>query len=72
MLGEPAVLDADDVGGDPGSGSAIAGEAPARDHASPSATMSWFSYFSVLARANQVEQSIAARRDMGAVLDVAI
>ncbi len=32
VLGEPTVLDADDVGGDPGGGPAIAGEAPVRDH----------------------------------------
>ena len=30
MLGELAVFDANDVGGDPGGGSAIAGEGPVR------------------------------------------
>jgi hypothetical protein len=44
VLGELAVLDADDVSDNPGRGAAVAGEArPWAMTKSPSATISWFS-----------------------------
>ena len=73
MLSEPAVLDANDVGGNPGGGSAIPGEAPVRDHVIALCDDELVLVFQRAGQgADQVEQTIAARRDMGAVLDVAI
>ena len=72
MLGQPAVLDADDVGSDPGSGSAMAGEAAVCDHVVALGDDQLVLVFQRDGqRADQVEQSIAAGRNVGAVLEVA-
>jgi hypothetical protein len=73
MLGELAVFDADDVGGDPGGGPPIAGEPAMRDHVVALGDDELVLVFQrVWRRADQVEQAVAAGRDVGAVLDIAI
>jgi hypothetical protein len=73
VLGELAVFDTDDVGSDPGSRPAHAGEAAVGDD---EVAFGYNQLILVAQRlrclADEVEQSCAAWRDMGAVLDVAI
>ena len=72
VLGQPAVLDADDVGSDPGGGSAISREAAVCDHVVALGDDQLVLVFQRDGqRADQVEQSIAAGRNVGAVLEVA-
>ena len=73
MLRELAVFDARDVGGDPGGRTAVTGETAVSDD------VVTFSHGQLILvaqrlryRADQGEQSLAARRDVRAVLDVAI
>src|ERR1700761_500679 len=72
VLGELAVFDAQHVGGDPCGRSAVAGEAAVHDH-----VVAFGQDQAVLVAqavgngADQVEQAIATRLDMRAVLDVA-
>ena len=73
MFGELAVLEANDIGGNPGGGTAIAGEAPMRDDIVALghdqlvlvAQRLW-------RRPDEVEQPLAAGRDVRAVLDVPV
>lgn len=73
MLGELAVLNAQDVGSDPGRRAAHTGEAAMRDDVVA------FGHDQLVFvaqrsrnRADQVEQPVAAWRDVGAMLNVAI
>ena len=72
VLGELAVLDADDVSGDPRRQAAVAGEATVSDD---EIALGYDQLVFVAQRrrrrSDQVEQALAAWRDMGAVLDVA-
>jgi hypothetical protein len=73
MLGELAIFDAHDVGGDPGGGTAIAGEPAMRDHVVALGDNELvFVFQRVGQRADQVEKPVSAGRDVGAVLDVAV
>jgi hypothetical protein len=73
VLGELAVFEADDVGGDPGCRAAVARETAVGDD------VVTFGYDQLVfvaqrlrQRADEVEQPRTAWRDMGAVLDVVI
>ena len=73
MLGELAVFEADDVGGDPGGRTAVARETAVGDD------VVTFGHDQLVLvaqrlrqRADELEQSGTAWRDMGAVLDVVI
>src|SRR5258707_5662332 len=73
MLGESAVFDAYDVGGDPGGGAPIAGESAVRDHIVALGYDELVLIFQrVGQRTDQVEETVSAGRDVGAVLDVAV
>ena len=73
MFRELAVLETNDIGGDPCGGTAVAGEAPMRDD-----IVAFGHYQLVLVAerlgrlADEVEQALAAGGDMSAVLDVAV
>jgi hypothetical protein len=73
VLGELAVLDADDVGGDPGCRAAVAGEAAMGDDV---VAFGRNQLVLVAQRlwdcADEVEQPLTAWRDVGAVLNLAI
>src|ERR1700722_19782650 len=73
MLGEPAVFEAHDVGGDPRRGTTVAGKTAVGDHIIPSGEDDViFIAQRIRQGANEIEQAIAARRNMGAVLDVSV
>jgi hypothetical protein len=73
MLGEPAVLDADNVGGDPRGGTSIAGEAPVRDHVIAFGDDELvFVFQRVGQRADEVKKPVSARWDMCTVLNVTV
>src|SRR5262249_32433207 len=70
---ELAILETHDVGRDPGRGPASAGEPSVRDHVvSLGDDQMVFVAERVGEAANKIEQAIAAWRDMGAMLDVAL
>jgi hypothetical protein len=72
VLGEPAVLDADDVSGNPGRGAAVAGEATVGDdEIALGHDQLVFVAQRCRRRSDQVEQALAAWPDMSAVLNVA-
>src|ERR1700730_8940578 len=73
MFGELAVLEADDIGGDRGGGTAVAGEATVRDDI----VALGHDQLVLIAqrrgqRLDQGKQALAARCDVSAVLDVAV
>ena len=73
MFGELAVFEAHDIGGDPCRRTAVARKAAMGDHVVPFGEDHLiFVAQRVGQAANKIEQAIAARRDMGAVLDVAV
>src|SRR6478672_604198 len=73
VLGEFAVFHADNVGGDPGRGPAVTGEAPMGDDVITFREDEVIFIFQPIRQsADQVEQAVAAGRDVGAMLDVAI
>jgi hypothetical protein len=72
VLGELAVLDADDVSGNPGRGAAVAGEATVGDdEIALGHDQLVFVAQRCRRRSDQVEQALAAWPDMSAVLNVA-
>jgi len=73
VLGEFAVFHADNVGGDPGRGPAVTGEAPMRDDVITFRQDEMiFVLQAVRQRTDQVEQTVATGCDVRAMLDVAI
>src|ERR1700686_2633358 len=73
MFGELAVLETDDIGSDPGGGTAVAGEAPMRNDI---VALGHDQLVLVAERlgggSDEVEQALAAGGDVVAVLDVAV
>src|ERR1700675_900877 len=73
MFGELAVLETDDIGGNPGGWTAIAGKASVRNDIVALGHDQLVLVAQRLGRRpDEVEQSVAARRDVRAVLDIAV
>src|ERR1700730_143643 len=73
VFGELAVLETDDIGGNPDRGTAVAGEAPMRDDVVALRHNQLVLVAERLGRRpDEVEQALSAGGDMSAVLDVAV
>jgi hypothetical protein len=73
VLRELAALEADHVGGDPGGGSAMSGKSPVGDDVVAFREDQLVLVAERVGKAaDEIEQAVAARRDVGAVLDVAL